>query len=227
MERRIDAGIVDPSELGRSLLARMLEVRCQRVWAAASADEAWARIDEAGPPQLLLVDVDAPADGPRSFLRRLEVGQTDVVVMVRDKDPAVAAALVHDGALEVVRKPLAERDLSRVVRMARRGEFPEVASRVRGRIAAWAQILDEAGVPLLSWEVHDLSVSGALLRSHAPVPPGTRLGLRLVFGTTQAEACAEIVRVQEPDWGVVPGVAVRFVEGAEGVAEVVRAMGGR
>ncbi|MDX1649270.1 MAG: PilZ domain-containing protein [Myxococcota bacterium] len=227
MDRSIEAGIVEPSGVGRTLLARMLGVRCGRVWTAASADDAWAVIDEDGPPHLLLVDTDASGDGPRSFLRRLEVGQTDVVVMTRDKDPSVAATLVHDGALEVLAKPLSDRDLARVVRRVRQGEFPEVASRVRGRIAAWAQVLDDAGSPVVSWEVHDLSVSGALLRSHAPIPPGTRLALRLIFGTTRAEARAEIVRVQEPDWGVVPGVAVRFVDGEGDVAEVVRAMGGR
>lgn len=227
MERGIDALVVAPSSVARDVVARMLSVRCHSVGTVGSVAEAWERIGEAGAPHLLIVDLEAPEGGPWSFLRRLDVGENDVVPLLAKSDPALAASLLEAGALEVLVKPVADRHLGQVLRRVRRGEFPEASPRVRGRIAATAHVLDEAGEPVVAWEVHDLSRSGALLLSHAPFPVGMRLGLRLAFGHVTARAVVEIVRIQEPAWGVVPGVAVRFVEGSDQVAEIVHAMGGR
>ena len=59
--------------------------------------------------------------------------------------------------------------------------------------------------------------------------PGVPRASVPLYGSSQGRFELDLtgVRIQEPDWGVVPGVAVRFVEGAEAVADMVRAMGGR
>jgi hypothetical protein len=55
-----------------------------------------------------------------------------------------------------------------------------------------------------------MSASGALISSHMPFPAGTRLQLRLQLEDDVVPVEVEVVRAQEPGWGLVPGIGVVF-----------------
>ena len=61
------------------------------------------------------------------------------------------------------------------------------------------------------YQIVDISETGALLETCAgPVPLGTPMNLNLDLDGNVAEVRGCVVRVQQPDWGRVGGVAVKF-----------------
>jgi hypothetical protein len=115
------------------------------------------------------------------------------------------------GAIGMLGRPYTAAALFRALRGLRAG--PPIAPRVVLTPAGcFAEAIDPAsGAAIVRWEIRDLSRSGALLLTHGPMAVGERLRLRIVVGRDVFEADAEVVRVQEPAWGVLPGVAVRFL----------------
>ena len=88
------------------------------------------------------------------------------------------------------------------------GEESNVARRVRRRTLGRA-IRDDP-IAESAWGIRDVSISGAFLETHAPIPVGSELELALVFGTAVIHVTARVVRVQEPAWGQVGGVGIEF-----------------
>lgn len=67
--------------------------------------------------------------------------------------------------------------------------------------------------PKRTHHVVDISVSGALLETDGEMPVGQVLELDLdLDGRTRARVTGKVVRVQEPQWGLVGGVGVAFTQ---------------
>ncbi len=88
------------------------------------------------------------------------------------------------------------------------GEVSNIARRVRRRTLGRA--IREDPITESAWGIRDVSISGAFLETHAPIPVGSELELALVFGTAVIHVTARVVRVQEPAWGQVGGVGIAF-----------------
>ncbi len=88
------------------------------------------------------------------------------------------------------------------------GEESNVARRVRRRTLGRA-IRDDP-MAESAWGIRDVSITGAFLETHAPIPVGSELELALVFGTAVIHVTARVVRVQEPACGQVGGVGIEF-----------------
>jgi hypothetical protein len=75
-------------------------------------------------------------------------------------------------------------------------------------------LLDPAdrGRTLLSWDLYDISTSGAFIETRGPLPVGSELHLEIIFGKESVRALARVVRVQEPSWMHVGGVGIVFLE---------------
>lgn len=86
---------------------------------------------------------------------------------------------------------------------------PFVARRRRRRSLGTASTVG----PKKTHRVVDISVSGALLETDGEMPVGQLLELDLSLDErTRARVTGKVVRVQEPQWGLVGGVGVAFTQ---------------
>lgn len=207
--------VADGSEIVRHLVRRLLAPHARAVHAAANVDEA-LEVAARGACEVVLADVTLPGGGAVELLRQL--------ARVPDPRPGVVAMSLRPcveeecrlsvaGALGYLEKPIAHRNLARI--------FKALACRIDGASAERlhchsplrAVVIDENGRDAVSWEVRDWSDSGAFLLTQAPLPVGSQLRLELRSGPIHCSVCAEVIRVQEPAWGRLPGVAVAFRRG--------------
>ena len=65
---------------------------------------------------------------------------------------------------------------------------------------------------MLSWDLYDVSTTGAFIETRGPLPVGAELLLEIIFGKESVRCTARVVRVQEPCWMHVGGVGVVFTE---------------
>ena len=114
------------------------------------------------------------------------------------------------GATGYLAKPVSLREILRALRGFERS-FTPALPRVKTDAVAQVVVVDpQTKIEEIAWDVWDMSASGALVSSHAPIPSGTRLQLRLRLGDEVVPVEAEVVRAQEPSWGLVTGVGVVF-----------------
>jgi hypothetical protein len=86
---------------------------------------------------------------------------------------------------------------------------PFVARRRRRRSLGTASTVG----PKRTHHVVDISISGALLETDGEMPVGQLLELDLSLDDrTRARVTGQVVRVQEPQWGLVGGVGVAFTQ---------------
>jgi CheY-like chemotaxis protein len=210
--------VVDDSQLGREALEAVLSSHVEQVITATSAAEGLA-LAEQHPDLSLIVacvplgesDTDAlaahvvsrPAPRPRLILVEARAG---------DLDNLRFADLGADGYLA---KPILYRDIMRVLKRTQDGSSAEPAFRVRSLPVGYAlrRSLDssrKSEVSRVTWAIHDLSVTGAYLETHGPIPVGTVIGLELQLPAAVVHAQARVVHVQQPSWQRVAGIGVVF-----------------
>jgi len=202
--------VVDSSPVARSLLAHLLTAYCCEVVELSSAEE--AKIALSRHESVSLVILDAKVDGGGLVL--LEhiasfAAEPPPVILLTPHpslDEETQASVL--GAIGYLPKPVS---LSEILRTLRGSEAPFTRALPRVRMApvARAVVIDpETKTEQIAWEIWDLSASGALISSHVPIPAGTRLQLRLQLEDDVVPVEAEVVRAQEPSWGLVPGIGV-------------------
>ena len=201
--------VVDPSKVGRALVARLLRLHCNLAIEVGSVVEARERLPSANPS---LVVMDVAIDGGFDFLEH--------VSSLRDK-PAVLVLAIHPnaedetrasllGAIGYLAKPISLRSVLRALRRSK-GPYEPTLPRAQTQPLARVVVIDpESKVAQVTWDVSDMNCAGALLSSHTFLPVGTRLQLLVLLDNEEIPVHAEVVRVQEPTWGLAPGLGVTF-----------------
>lgn len=204
--------IVDGSPVARSLLARLLRGYSREIVELGSTEEAKLALSRHPNVSLVMVDTRVGGNGLEllEHIARSAALRPPVIVLTSrpDLEEETRASLL--GAIGYLAKPVSLREILRALRGFERS-FTPALPRVRTDAVAQVVVVDpQTKIEEIAWDVWDMSVSGALISSHAPIPAGTRLQLRLQLGDEVIPVEAEVVRAQEPSWGLVPGVGVVF-----------------
>lgn len=184
------------------------------------------------PFQLLISDVSLPDGDGFDLLRdarALEHARPDVILVSPRTDFRSERLAAQLGAIGYLVKPIGFRDIARVLKQ--RSGAAVAQRRPRRRPGGQACVMDLAegddaagGVlPQLIWYARDVSRTGAFLETESPIAVGTVLDLALDLAGRTVRVRAEVVRVQEPDWGRPGGVGVNFIDLAGGANEILDA----
>ncbi len=205
--------LVEDSRVLREVVKAVLAPHAKVVEVAGCVAEALEILAETPDFSLLLADVHLPDGTGFDVLAHLRRSSPEAraIMMTARWEAAEAERATAMGALAYLPKPLAFRDIARVLRKA---ETVAAHRPTRRRSVGKALLRDSGreGIPHFTWELRDLSVSGAFLESKGPVPVGTSLQLDLVLGPETIRVTAVVARVQEPSWAGPGGVGVHFEE---------------
>ena len=219
--------VIDDSAVLRDVVTAVLSPHCGEI--VTAEDCASARRQAADHPDLSLIlcDVMLPDGSGLDLLREFAPTPTakpDVILMTSRPIPADAATARSHGAVGYLAKPISYRD---IVDAFHKAEGKKTAARrLRARPLGQAVLMDSASTPSRdgvwkSFDIRDMSTSGAFLETPGPLAVGTMLDLCIDFGGSRARVLARTVRMQEPDWGVPGGVGVAFREFESGSREVL------
>jgi CheY-like chemotaxis protein len=204
--------VADGSPVARSLLAHLLRAYCREIVDLSSAEEAKVALSRR--ERVSLVIVDAELDGGGLALLEHIAGfaaERPLVLFLTSHpslDEETRASLL--GAIGYLVKPVSLREILRTLR-GFEGPFTRASPRLGMAPVARAVVIDpETKTEQITWDIWDMSASGALVSSHAPIPAGTTLQLRLQLENDVVPVEVEVVRGQEPSWGLVPGIGVVF-----------------
>jgi CheY-like chemotaxis protein len=204
--------VVDGSPVARSLLAHLLKPYCGEIIELGSAEEAKVALSRHESVSLVIVDAEVDGDGLAllEYIAGFAAERPPVILLTAhpDLDEETRASLL--GAIGYLAKPVSLQEILRTLR-GFEGPLTAALPRVRTAPVARAVVIDpETKTEQIAWDIWDMSASGALISSHMPVPAGTRLQLRLELGDDVIPVEVEVVRAQEPSWGLVPGIGVAF-----------------
>lgn len=208
--------VVEGSAVARELMARLMRPYAKTIHAIADCEEARQWIAGNAELSLVIADLDAPGGGGLRLLeftagigsRRPRLLLTGLHISEQEHSQAELL-----GAIGCVAKPIYFHEITRAIRASEEPGFSLAPPRVHAEPPARAHLLDPYGREShIVWSLHDLSISGALLDTRGPIPLRTELALAISFENERVPVQCEVVRVQEPDWYSLPGVAVRFRE---------------
>jgi twitching motility two-component system response regulator PilH len=208
--------VVDASPTARETLRTVLIPHCRRVLTAASAADAVAAIDRDETIGLVLCDAVLPEQGGYAVLRHargLTGRKPEVIVVSPWWIPADSQRATDEGALGYLVRPISLRDVARLWKQGRvqpDGLHPRMERRPLAKV--WLLDPLERGRTVLSWDLYDVSTTGAFIETRGPLPVGAELQLEIIFGKESVRCAARVVRVQEPCWMHVGGVGVVFTE---------------
>lgn len=220
--------IVDDSSVMREMLKMVLEKRDRIILTAPDKLGALATIASHPDIDLVLTDLVLPDGSGFEILEHLQrIGEDGPVAMMIsaqssevNRDRALAL-----GALAYLAKPISVGEIARVwAQVRKRNGF--VARSPRCRLLAQVYVVepDDGGSWILSFEIHNLSESGAFLETRGPVPVGTELDLVIVHDELKVRVKAEVTRIQDPSWVYPAGIGITFREMSAGSPERLRAM---
>jgi CheY-like chemotaxis protein len=199
--------IVDGSSVARQLFARSLRSYCGTSTAVGSIAEARAYAAGAG-----LVVLDATVDGALAWFEEQcsSPSKPAFVIITSRPSPAEETRVSMQGAIGYLAKPISFRELAHAL-VSSNGDFAPAPARATAFPIAEASIADpRTGEPRFACQVGNLSATGALLATAAPIALGSSLFLWLVLDRHAIPTHARVVRVQEPGWGVAAGCGVIF-----------------
>jgi CheY-like chemotaxis protein len=208
--------VVDASPIARETLRTLLIPHCRRVVTATNAAEALQALDRDDTLGLVLCDAVLPDQQAFALLRHaraLPARKPEVVLISPWWIPADAQRAEDEGALGYLVRPLSLRDIARLWKlrgMKAQGLPPRTERRPLAKV--WLLDPTERGRTLLSWDLYDVSTTGAFIETRGPLLIGSELHLEIIFGKESVRAKARVVRVQEPSWMHVGGVGVVFTQ---------------
>lgn len=224
--------VVAGSVAFRVSLETMLSYHCKEVFTASGCRQGKQKVAEHPDLSLVLSDVVLPdGDGFEvlEYVASLDDPKPQVILLSGRRVEEDTTRALDAGAIGCLAKPIWFRDISRVLKQTQ-GATWNAARPVRRRTLGNAYLIDPGtkadprseGFSHLAWEIRDVSITGAFLETNGPFPVGTRLDLALLFfGTVLVRVRAEVVRLQEPSWAHVGGVAVVFKDFDEGSKELL------
>ena len=198
--------IVDGSSVARQLFARSLRSYCGSSTAVGSIAEARAHAG-AG-----LVVLDATVAGALAWFEEQCASPSKPAFVIVTSHPSQdeETRVSMQGAIGYLAKPISFRDLAHAL-VSSNGSFVPAPVRASAYPVAEVSIADPAtGDPQFACHVVNLSATGALLATAAPIALGSSLLMWLVLDRHAIPTHARVVRVQEPGWGVAPGCGVIF-----------------
>lgn len=218
--------VVDDSSVLREVMTAVLSPHCGEIITAEDCASARRQVAAHPDLSLILCDVMLPDGSGIDLLREFASTSTetpDVVLMTARPIPADADVARAHGAVGYLAKPISYRD---IVRALLRADGKKIAApRLRVRPLGQAVLMVPDGLPATgvwkSFNIRDMSTTGAFLETPGPVEVGTTLDLCIDFGGSRARVKAHAVRLQEPDWGVPGGVGVAFREFESGSREIL------
>ena len=225
--------LVDDSTVFLDMLEAALKPHASIVLVATSLGQARQLIDSSADLSVVVTEAKL-ADG--SGLELLEhiatrpeprPGVLIVTARPNERDEKRAADL---GAIGYLPKPTSYRDIARVVSRSAKRDWN--TSRLLRRRSLGKAYVADAQLPKrggrredlfqLSWDIRDISTTGAFLETKGPIDVGTELDLALVFfKTALARVKAVVVRIQKPTWTHIGGVGVSFEDFAPGSQELL------
>lgn len=216
--------LVESSAVGSQLLRLLLRPRFERVVEARDCAQARNALDTLGFFDVVIVDLEAPGDAVGLASSLCESARAPaVLVTARSPDLDLETRLTLRGVVGFLQKPIRATALFRALRGLDRSLFIPVATRTVLHLDdVWAEAIDpESATAVVRWEIRDISRGGAFLLTHAALVVGERLRLRLHLRDEPFEVAAEVARVQDPVWAVLPGIAVRFLDLSEAGAAAI------
>ncbi|MGH8673025.1 MAG: PilZ domain-containing protein, partial [Burkholderiales bacterium] len=201
----------------RQLLREMLRPSRRRLLLARDVSEACDAI-RGGEVEFALIDANLSGGGAERVFeaaRHLPGTRPRIIVLSRRPSLEEETAFSLFGASGYLPKPVALRDLKRLLFRADAGDRNKAANRVPLRSPVVAVCLSERAEPAITWEVRDLSRRGAFLATEGPLPLGHTMQLELAAGSTRCAVAARVVRINDPSWDLMPGTAVEFVHSGD------------
>jgi CheY-like chemotaxis protein len=199
--------IVDRSSVARQLFASSLRNYCGSSTAVGSIAEARTHAEGAG-----LVVLDATVPGAQAWFEERCASPSKPAFVIVTSRPAQdeETRVSMQGAIGYLAKPISFRELAHAL-VSSSGTLTPAPARAASFPIAEASIADPAtGEPQFACQVVNLSATGALLATAAPIALGSSLLMWLVLDRHAIPTHARVVRVQEPGWGVSAGCGVIF-----------------
>ena len=201
--------VADPSPLFRQLLSTMLSPYANKVLATATSQQA-LEILEAEPVTGLVVNTQFP-DGSGFDVAEISCSkQVGSILVSRRWSEGEALQASKLGAVGYLSLPISMRDL----RACWKRSDPTLdlfrPRRRRTLSTAWVSDVADAKAPLLATDLHDVGTESAFLITEGPIPLGTQLSIEMLLDGELVRARGRVVRLQEPAWTQVGGVAVAF-----------------
>lgn len=205
--------VVDDSRVMRETLTTLLDLHERRILSAASCREALTALDATPEIELALCDVRLPdGDGFQilEYARARSAARPAVILMTATAVAGDDERALRAGAAGHLVKPIR---MSQIARLwaAHGGGRALVKRAVRRPCSAKVWLLEEgARESLISWDLQNLSHTGAFVRTRGPLAIGARLELELALEDRTSRVAARVVRVQEPSWMYPGGAGVHF-----------------
>jgi len=208
--------VLDRSATGRETLRTLLMPHCRRAIPAATLAEGLDHVTADDSIGLVLCDAVLPERGAFRLLDRVKempAKRPHVILISPWWIPADAERAAQSGALGYITRPISLRDIARLWKSAI-SDAPSHQPRTQRRPLAkvWQLEGGEQDRYLMSWDLYDVSATGAFIETRGPLRVGAVLELEIIFGKQVVRTRAEVMRVQEPSWMHVGGVGVRFIE---------------
>lgn len=206
--------VVDDASVFRETIAMTMRPHFEQIVTAETREEGVELLQQKQ-VDLLISDLVLPdGDGFDVIGASCRLERPPLSILVTAKpSPGARRMASRLGALACLPKPVSFRDIARTLDDH---AGPRAISRDRVRFAPLgrARLRDSRSgeALLLTWDIGDISRTGAFLHTEGPLPIGTRRGLVLELGEVELAVTAEVVRVQPPAWGQVPGIGVRFLD---------------
>lgn len=211
--------VVAESPVFRRVIGSILRPHAEEVLTTGSARQGRRRIAEQADIALVLSDA-ALSDGDGfqllEYVASLGGPKPRVILLAASPAEKDVQRAENMGAIGYLAKPTSFREIARAWKRSE-GPMQRVSRRVRS--LGHAVLVDpnhrSGSAPRashLAWDIRDVSLTGAFLETHAPLPLNTELYLELALERAIGNVRADVVRIQEPSWESVAGVGVAFTE---------------
>lgn len=222
--------VVDDTRLMLEVLRQVLHTHFNEILTAESYREAVRHLDARPIIDTVVTDVYLEDGNGFQILDKLENdGRTDArVLFVTARWNEVDQQRALDrGAVGYLSKPVSMADIRGALSSCR---YSGPRNRREPTLARIWLIDSERRERLLSFGIHDISSSGALIDTTGPLPVGTELEFEIVHREDEGviRVRGTVVRVQEPSWVNPGGAAVRFdwIDSPQSLAQLVEGSGG-